>query len=903
MGMNMKLVLGRFSPLWTAFKAKVGKGSAFAGEHPSWTLILIVLLMVFAKVLVDVQHPMAVLQPIAVPEELEDMGVPSETLTSEVQNAISKMDSEVSSGGGRRSTNFRSSDEKDPPDFEIPGTKLGYRQIIHIFQDVIGKPPTRISAEIIEKHKLFSVIVHVSDPPVAPTQERIDNLNDPASLSTVIAEHVLSAMKPAKFAGYLYYNRHREAEARQILDQCILRAVPEKRADCYVLRADVDSDVDFNKARTEYYQALRWNPHCADALTGLGWLRYQEGNSEEARQFYKTAIETDGSAASPHHSLASMAWDAGDMVTAREEAEKAVRISDNDPSERLLLAAVLSQSGEADKAVQTIRGVLAENPTSIAALDMFGNVLFDQNFYEQGEEEYAAAIKIDPAEADIYYDWGLALLNFYRYEESAEKFRHALALHPDRPWYHVSLGKTLGLMGNAPEAEKELKHALDHQRDSIYALSEFARLRMMQGRLSEAEQLWNRALQLSPANPQVLSAWGDSLRDMGNVEEAASKYREALHADSRNAHTHSSLANQLVSLGQLQNADREFERAVELAPGQPQIMADWGTALFNYGYIDQAAAIWAKIPPQAYNSPFFLLQAANSFWTQNGFDEAACWMRQASKLNPGDPVNYLRLGEINIDMEMVGYGSSPKLVYLAESCIDRNSEQGSEIAGESSSNWQVALNAFAEALRLAPGNATALSDWGRALALTGRQDEAEKKWQEAVTAEPGADFAYKVWGNTLLDLAARENVSPEQQRNLASQAEDKFRAAINRNSGDADSWYGLARSLVMEQRWEEADKAFARAISQNPGHFGTLVEWGYQLALHSRQQEARQMWRQALEMYPHSYYVHYRWADAMKELKQYGEAAAEYKRALFLSPDNPDVLGKMEDANKLASAR
>lgn len=885
----MKLVLGRFSPLWAAFKAKAVKGSALAGEHLSWTLILVGLLMVFAKVLVDVQHPLAVLQPIAVPEELEDMGVPSETLTSEVQNAISKMDSEVSSGGnGRRSTNFRSSDEKDAPDFEIPGTKLGYRQIIHIFQDVIGKPPTRISAEIIEKDKLFSVIVHVSDPPVPPTQERIDNLNDPAALSMVIAEHVLSAMKPAKFAGYLYYNRHRETEARQILDQCLLNAVPEKRADCYVLRAEIDSDVDLNKARAEYYQALQWDPHSADAWSGLGWLRYQEGNPEEARQFYKKAIETDGSAASPHHNLASMAWDAGDMVTAREEAQEAVRISGNDPSERVLLAGVLGQSGEPDKAVQTIRGVLAENPTSVAALDMLGNVFFNQNSYEQGEEEYAAAIRIDQEAADIYYDWGVSLMNFNRYQESAEKFRYALALHPDRPWYHVSLGKTLGLMGKPQDAEMELKQALNLQPDSIYALCEFARLRMMQGRLSDAGELWNRALQLSPASPQVLLAWGDSLRDMGNFREAASKYSEALRGDPRNAVIHSSLANQLVSLGQLQNADREFERAIKLAPGQPQIMADWGNALFNYGYVDQAGAIWTKIPQQAYSSPFLLLQSANSLWNQNRLSEAAGLVRQASEVNPGDPFNHLRLGEINIDMA------------IADDSIPK---QGAVSVSGSSSSWQIALDEFAEALRMAPGNAVALSDWARALALSGRQDEAEKKWQEAVTTELGADIAYRVWGNTLLDLAARENVSPEQHGNLARQAEDKFRAAILRNSGDADIWYGLARSLVMQQRWDEADKAFAQAISQNPGHFNAIVEWGYQLALHSRQQEARQTWRRALEMFPRSYYVHYRWADAMKEAKQYSEAAAEYKRALFLSPGNPDVLSKMEDANKLAFAR
>ncbi len=75
-----------------------------------------------------------------------------------------------------------------------------------------------------------------------------------------------------------------------------------------------------------------------------------------------------------------------------------------------------------------------------------------QNEEDKSAEAYLQALKLGPADADLYESMGHSLHSRGKLKEAESAFRKSLELDPARTWIYRSLEDTLIRMGRAEEA-------------------------------------------------------------------------------------------------------------------------------------------------------------------------------------------------------------------------------------------------------------------------------------------------------------------------------------------------------------------------------------------------------------------------------------------------------------------
>lgn len=91
---------------------------------------------------------------------------------------------------------------------------------------------------------------------------------------------------------------------------------------------------------------------------------------------------------------------------------------------------------------------------------MLGNVLVEQQHYQQAEAHYLQAIALNPTYVDAYSNLGVALKNQHREAEAIVQYQKALALDPNHCGAYCNLGLSLKSQGNLTEAIASYQQAL-----------------------------------------------------------------------------------------------------------------------------------------------------------------------------------------------------------------------------------------------------------------------------------------------------------------------------------------------------------------------------------------------------------------------------------------------------------
>lgn len=152
--------------------------------------------------------------------------------------------------------------------------------------------------------------------------------------------------------------------------------------------------------------------------------------------------------------------DPRDPQVAIDSLKRALQISPHHAATHARLGSLYAQLGNHDKAVEHLKAVAESDP-----YDPNGLILLAWMAYIDGDplgaaELNAQADKIDPRNAKIHFQWGLALLGMEDWSEALTQFHVALELQPRHAGANQGMSEALRQLGRASEAVTHARAAL-----------------------------------------------------------------------------------------------------------------------------------------------------------------------------------------------------------------------------------------------------------------------------------------------------------------------------------------------------------------------------------------------------------------------------------------------------------
>lgn len=193
--------------------------------------------------------------------------------------------------------------------------------------------------------------------------------------------------------------------------------------------------------------------------------------------------------------------------------------------------------------------------------------------------------------------------------------------------------------------------------------------------------------------------------------------------------------------------------------------------------------------------------------------------------------------------------------------------------------WALAVEAYAEALRIDPRLATVLAREARALLYLNRYAQALERAERAVELEPR-----NVEAQTVHALALDFGGQAERAINVARRATE-----LDPKSVEAQAV--LAEALIDKYRLREAEEALDRADALERDHPATLRVRAYLLETKADYAGAVTLYMKAIEALPNRSYLYLSLGHALRALKRYDQALGAFTTAAELAPTDPRAQG------------
>jgi len=220
-----------------------------------------------------------------------------------------------------------------------------------------------------------------------------------------------------------------------------------------------------------------------DAMLHRAGDLYQRGKLEDAAQGFQQVIARRPDTADAYRYLAFVYWQGGRPTDAIRTLETALQNGVTHRDVRVKLGVYLSETGNADRAIQLLEGLADDDIEALNAL-------------------------------------GIAYGQARRSADALRTFEHVLAVDPTNGLAWQNIGTVQLRAGDRSAAEASLRRALSIDDTLPAALTTLGVVLSQTGRASEAIELWKRAVSLSATEYDALYNLTVTLVDMGRRDEA-----------------------------------------------------------------------------------------------------------------------------------------------------------------------------------------------------------------------------------------------------------------------------------------------------------------------------------------------------------------------------------------------
>lgn len=573
---------------------------------------------------------------------------------------------------------------------------------------------------------------------------------------------------------------------------------------------------EFDKAKIEYMNVLKYNPGRAHAFQQIGTIWMEQGDPLLAAQFLSKARDLAPNDLDVRSKLGSACLASGDLVSARKEA---LAILDRAPAndEAILMLADTTRTRE-DAGVTAQRlGKVSNQETASFQLASAG-LLFRNSDRAGGEAAMQRALALDPKNPEVHLRLGIGLVSQREMAKATEEFKKAAELSPPRGRPRLKYAEFKFQSGAIEEAKAIAKEITGQTPDYLPAWLLQARIAFAEKKLDEALSLVAQVLMRDGSNldahilqSRLWLAKGDAkkaIREMEGVNPAYAglpsvKFQLALGYLQDN-----DTSNAIASLNQAIAANPDYVDAQLL-------LAETNLRMKNPQPVIPAMSRLLKAQPDLARAKFLL---ADAYRLLGKFDDAAGVYRDQIKRNPQDAQAYFMLGTIlrNQRNPTEARAAFEKAQELAPQDL-AVTDQLVELDFENKS--------LAEALKRVEAQIQTQPQSAPAWYLKGRVCAASKDWPNAEAAltktlelNPNATHAY--------DLLTAVYIS----QGKGDQAIEEVQTALAKNPTNVLPLVLLGNLYETKKQYQKADETYERLLSIKPDFGPALNNLAYSYA-------------------------------------------------------------------------
>jgi tetratricopeptide (TPR) repeat protein len=668
-------------------------------------------------------------------------------------------------------------------------------------------------------------------------------------------------------------------------------------------------------ATRQLQTAILQKPDSVSAHFALATLLESERKLSEAENELRSALTADPTFTLASIKLSEILIAEGkpqSAVAVLEDASKQAPAADQVVPLAGALAAAYAETGDRERALTTLKALVAGHPDSADAYFDLGLFYAKDDKPESKEAavtEFQEASRLDPGANAARLALGQVLLALQRYSDAirvllestrrepknADGFSalaaayqrvgkndsaiaaltQAVTCDPKDPTLRFQLGMLLAQSGKTSEAIQQLQVAermkpsdaeLHHQLALLLEKTgDTERARAEQGRFKASQSQRDNETSIAKFNEE-----GNRFLNSGNPKDAAESYRKAVRLKPSDAKLHYNLSLALDRLGDVTDERSELLRAIELDPKFAVAHNQLGLlALQGHQYYEKAEhyeEAERRFKRALAIDPKFAEAESNLgiLYSQLGKNaEAASLFQQATQHDPKYAKAYVNLGLL-----MAQQGAFPEAEHQFQSAIEADPSYPGAYAAlgmlqAKAGHGTEAIKSFQHAVTLEPGSAEAHLNLGIALADQFDRPASLKEFSEAERLDPNLPAAHFNLGRFFFETGKYEDARRE------------LETAFHLQPDSVGALYFLALTARQENDAERSTELLQRVVKLQPDNADAQYLLGQNLERAGNTAEAIQHWKAAVQADSNHSQALYNLAKALD--KMHDPEASQYR--------------------------
>ncbi len=626
-------------------------------------------------------------------------------------------------------------------------------------------------------------------------------------------------------------------EARARAEEVLAR--DPKNVDALIVMGNALAGLkDLDAAISQIEEAIESDPHRTLSYANLGALQLIKGDQAAAEAVFQRAVKLDPKSLSAHLSLANYYWAAGRIPEAEGEFKTSLEIDPRSPNAnqgiaalylntgdrvngekylkalsdlsskmepKLMLADFYLVSGKEKDARPMLEKLAQEQEGFIPATLRLATLDYAAGNARQAYEALDSVLKRAPRDEGALLVKGRLLLRDGKPADALVLARQATDGNPQSVPGQFLKGAALEATGSPEAAITAFQEVLRINPSAVPAQIRLANLFLTQGNGIAANEFANQAVRTAPSSPDAHFVLAKTMVTRGNLTGAEAELSDLLKTQPSLAAVHI-LAGRLYWVkGDAVRARAEYTRGLELEPKSLEALEGLiGADLYSKNRGAARVRIDSALSSQPKTAKLWLL-AGRTYFSLGDPKEAESAFNKALQIDQANMEAYQRLAT----------------VYMSQQRLDEALKQYDAAARQQSK----------------PVMATTMA--GVILTMQGKQDEARKRYEEALAADPNAAVA----ANNLAWSYADKNENLDVALQLAQTAKGKL--PNNADVSDTLGWIYYKKGLA-----GLAITALKDGVTQNRSNPLIHYHLGLAYAKNGNRPEAKQSLEEALKLDP-----------------------------------------------------